>query len=1056
MGVLSTLGRLFPGFNPAARTAVTAVQPVTSAASADRPRRSYGEKVPAGYGIGTNITFLPYVDSATADTAAIRDAMRQMLRDPWVKTAWVSQLFAVASQDYSVAPHDKKDANAILQAEFTRHWIEELPGGMAKLAMNIMMPLGPDGISVVEPVNAPPAASGRWAGKVMPSKCVARDVNHIRLIGDRFRNITTVKATREPTQPEYPAADFVITQYMPVFGEPFGTAAFRASYSAYWMLDTIRKLRALHHEKRTKGRIVGTYDANSPDEKDQLEAALRQLSASDFAVVPEGVKIEAIAMTTANETDYKSFEQDKQTEIVTGIALASLQILQGNVTDARGDTGVQQETSQLGTWYLQRLVEEAVKQLVKLYIDLNFPSPAGYPKVTLGQVKQSEAKAFLDTIEQAQRLGFDDIDRRKVAEFASLPLATDDADKLKPKPPGGGADPLGGLFGGGGPPPAPPSPGGPPEPMLGDPATFSEQPYQSFAWTAAKTRTGGTKAVGTGRDTGRTLYGKAAAAALTAGGHKADHEGGKEYDSHRDRRAALESRRKRASELTQKLVSYNATPEEHKELVEHLPSLTRKQLSSVRERLMARFGGDTTLAGRVEKLKAHITERATLPTGDTRPEDGRAAALEKRGEKSGAKPTPARPEGYNHAKWVASLPELSQGKMTPQEAARLEPGAPVQLDGKWNNVHSVTVKNYTGTVNHPEGAAESVEFPYQIAQVKIPNDNGTLRTISISDKVAKYAGAHEDYVRRIAAGLSQRGPEAYRKNSGVDALLASQKSSAPASEPGEKIPPQPAPGRGGRTAKVASAFVPAAAKTAEDAVASFRSLLTHSDSMDPTTLNAHASKILAKIPPKQWADVVENATGEKPKWTGRSVLTEDAGVLSRAAHRLQSETLPTEHTLYHGTHSSNVDSIAATGLRASASGTAGSGVYLADSPDEKNTLYERRGDAAGVQQAGGQQPDTVVSAKVKGKIFDAGTRETPGGWSTYARPDAIMAGALLGRDRMFDTTSAESRAKAIKEMRAMGYSGVRFRFPDGRSGVTVFDPADVMQAMKYDEKPGAK
>jgi hypothetical protein len=189
MGVLSTLGRLFPGFNPAARTAVTAVQPATATASDDRPRRSYGEKVPAGYGIGTNITFLPYVDSATADTAAIRDAMRQMLRDPWVKAAWTSQVFAVASQDHAVTPHDKKDANAILQAEFTRHWIEELPGGMSGLAMTIAMPLGPDGISVVEPVNAPPAASGRWAGKVMPSKCVARDVNHIRLIGDRFRNI---------------------------------------------------------------------------------------------------------------------------------------------------------------------------------------------------------------------------------------------------------------------------------------------------------------------------------------------------------------------------------------------------------------------------------------------------------------------------------------------------------------------------------------------------------------------------------------------------------------------------------------------------------------------------------------------------------------------------------------------------------------------------------------------------------------------------------------------------------------------------------------------------
>ena len=795
MGVLSTLGRLFPGFNPAARTAVTAVQPTTPTRDDDRPRRSYGEKVPAGYGIGTNITFLPYVDSATADTAAIRDAMRQMLRDPWVKAAWTSQVFAVASQDHAVTPHDKKDANAILQAEFTRHWIEELPGGMAGLAMTIAMPLGPDGISVVEPVNAPPAASGRWAGKVMPSKCVARDVNHIRLIGDRFRNITTVKATREPTQPEYPAGDFVITQYMPVFGEPFGTAAFRASYSAYWMLDTIRKLRALHHEKRTKGRIVGTYDADSPDEKDQLEAALRQLSASDFAVVPEGVKIEAIAMTTANETDYKSFEQDKQTEIVTGIALASLQILQGNVTDARGDTGVQQETSQLGTWYLQRLVEEAVKQLVKLYIDLNFPSPAGYPKVTLGQVKQSEAKAFLDTIEQAQRLGFDDLDRRKIAEFASLPLATDDADKLKPKPPGGGADPFGGMFGGGGgPPPAPPSPGAPPDTMLGDPATFSEQPYQSFAWTAAKTRTGGTKAVGTGRDTGRTLYGKAAAAALAAGGHKADHEGGKEYDSHRDRRAALESRRKRASELTQKLVSYNATPEEHKELVEHLPSLTRKQLSSVRERLMARFGGDTTLAGRVEKLKAHIAERATLPTGDTRPEDGRAVALERRGEKAGAKRAsyPPTPPNLSDDAWRAHVDGLRK------KAAEYDAAHNVSITDVTPQGYGPTDEKSLPPSPPPRQQSQeeqslrrSINEGETLLRGKIAGDKRLLVERTVAKAKAKLAGIAPSEPPSADDVENQRAAPA-PPPAADDLVSVVPARPAPASEPGEKIPLPPA------------------------------------------------------------------------------------------------------------------------------------------------------------------------------------------------------------------------------------------------------------------------
>jgi hypothetical protein len=247
--------------------------------------------------------------------------------------------------------------------------------------------------------------------------------------------------------------------------------------------------------------------------------------------------------------------------------------------------------------------------------------------------------------------------------------------------------------------------------------------------------------------------------------------------------------------------------------------------------------------------------------------------------------------------------------------------------------------------------------------------------------------------------------------------------------------------RAGRAGEGGSRFVARKAASADDAVKQLKSLLSHKDALDPTKLHDHARLILSKVPPKKWPEVVARATGKTPRWPGKSVIMEDKHLLSQAAHELQGGSLADEHEMFHGTHSSNLGSIDATGLRAGKAPTAGKAVYL--SPGPGGALYERRPGAGGVVQAGGQQPDTLLSVKVRGKLFDAGEQGTPGGWSVYAKPDAQMAAALLGRERMFDMLDDDKRERAVAEMREKGYSGVRFRFPDGRVGVAVFNPADL-------------
>jgi hypothetical protein len=142
-------------------------------------------------------------------------------------------------------------------------------------------------------------------------------------------------------------------------------------------------------------------------------------------------------------------------------------------------------------------------------------------------------------------------------------------------------------------------------------------------------------------------------------------------------------------------------------------------------------------------------------------------------------------------------------------------------------------------------------------------------------------------------------------------------------------------------------------------------------------------------------------------------------------------------THYHATYAQVADDILRHGLKPSADGTAGPGVYLADTP--KDAFYERRPTAVGVQTHGGQ-PDTLVGVKVKGKLYDAGTQNTKDGWDVYVKPHMKAAKELFDNMGM---AMRDSHPEFVRRMKALGYVGIKWKFWDGRTGTLVFDPADV-------------
>lgn len=624
--ILSRLKQLIPGYAPRPTPPALVVEtPDQRAArrlaevqqqldrSRGRPAPRVDEKVPANYyhGVAGKVWFLPYADSVTKDTPEIRAALRQMRKDGYVKAAWEPQIAAVASEDWQVQPAEPGNPEAEEQAEFvTRVFQDYLRGGMPSLVRAVCAPLGSDGFSVAEKVWAV-GAKGRLEGKIVLEAAKPKDPEWLHVKGDTFNNVTHLTSTRKAGD-EYPITDFLYSRYLTVFDEPLGEAAFRPAYGPYWQRDTVRKLRIIHCEKRMAGTLMGTYAADDDDQKAALEAALRQARSSTWISVPEGARVEALALSTASEPDYKSFDESLREEIVTSIAFATLQTMQGTVPDARGDSNVQKQTSDLGPWLLMTIVAQAVnEQLIPDLIDYNFPYPAagGYPKLTFGAVSNAELLELVQIVEAAQRIGLKP-SRKHYAGVLSIkeadPNDPDDqmqaAGQQPPMPPGGGFGGMGGdPFGG----------------QQPDPFAFSEA-WESFAWSPAKSRTGGVKAVGTAEDAGRSLYGRQAEAALARQGRTDRGEPHPEAPQEKAKRLAAEREPARAEARQVFARALEApdkiSPDEMAGLGERMKLLTRDELRGFARNMAARVGG--LKPELVERLVAKAREKAAGRAGE--------------------------------------------------------------------------------------------------------------------------------------------------------------------------------------------------------------------------------------------------------------------------------------------------------------------------------------------------------------------------------------------------------------------------------------------------------
>jgi hypothetical protein len=382
---------------------LAAPNPFDTPAVVAQPQREYAEKLSAefgGGGLAGRISFLPYIGDETGETAEMRRAYRAMLKDPVCKAAFETNVLAVSSLDFQVQPQNRKSPREQEGCDFIRHCVEHLPGGMPQVIRSLVAGTLLDGFGVCEKVFEIEDQHQKFRGKVVGKYLKDKDTTNLTLQGDQYRNVTHVLDNR--TNTPYPARDFIVTQYMPIFQKPTGMSAFRSAYSSYWMYDTVIKLRAIHCERWASPFLLGKYE--DPGDLPKLRDMLEQARARTWAAVPINTQIEAMSIAGGGEGDYRSFLDDCQKRILIAISGAYLQVLEGQVSDGRGSAAVSKSITELYQWQLVVMVQEALNRgWVPDLIDWNYEGME-YPRITLGGVNEYEQQGRLNLYAGVQQL----------------------------------------------------------------------------------------------------------------------------------------------------------------------------------------------------------------------------------------------------------------------------------------------------------------------------------------------------------------------------------------------------------------------------------------------------------------------------------------------------------------------------------------------------------------------------------------------------------------------------------------------------------------------------
>jgi excisionase family DNA binding protein len=403
---------------------------------ASHPASLLRDRISAAWASG-RLRLPPFIRDWAVPTPEIKACAREMLNHSVVKPALLSKVFAVASQDLQIHPADESPTARDI-ADFHTYAFERSEGGTMQVAQSIL--LGPliDGYGVMHaPMEV--ISRGKWAGKWAFARFKDKDTARLWPLTDAFLNVEGVVGHEQGGQRVWSANGFgdnlIVTTYLPLWGSPTGLSDLSAAYWPWYRMVMAEQFRAIHLEKYLSPGFVGTYPLGDLQLKNDLERAMEDFKSGTWMSVPAGTVVEALQIATRGEKEFDDAIKAYQDQIVLAINFATLQMLVANAgADLRGDSRVQQSTSELAVWYLSRLVVECYnRRLLPLQTEVNFAG-ADAPTASLGSVNDADLTASLQIDQGLAQLGFKH-SASALAKYYGRQQSTDPADQL-----GGEAD----------------------------------------------------------------------------------------------------------------------------------------------------------------------------------------------------------------------------------------------------------------------------------------------------------------------------------------------------------------------------------------------------------------------------------------------------------------------------------------------------------------------------------------------------------------------------------------------------------------------------------------
>ncbi len=351
------------------------------------------------------------VANFTNEDAEMRRAYRAALAEPSVKAALLGKISAVMSLGLQCKPPEGSN-NPLTQTatSFVKDALNNAKGatkgwiGVPALVWEILGPMLIDGYGVAEKVWQK-VPRGQWDGKITLDRLKSKDTQFINYELDQYRNIVGVVSYRGNSGQTFNPSDFVITSYLPMFGDPFGMSDIRAAYRAASMIPSLIRLRMVYLDK-----YAGPYihaKVSDPALITRMETELAQARAEGFIVTMPGDDLELINLATGATSDFQEAISDLRQEVAISISGAFLTMMTGQGGgQMRGDASVQQDTVDLFIWMLASLVAGVInEQIVPDLVGPNFGDNCEYPVVSLEAPNPEKVVSELQIDKMLQELG---------------------------------------------------------------------------------------------------------------------------------------------------------------------------------------------------------------------------------------------------------------------------------------------------------------------------------------------------------------------------------------------------------------------------------------------------------------------------------------------------------------------------------------------------------------------------------------------------------------------------------------------------------------------------